>query len=453
MKYYLNHVVFMVLVLLCSSCNSLLDEKTDIKMVIPKTLDDAELLLNDYSTMNTGFPAIGEIAADQYYISEDIFEGALNTDQQNFYKWADRPYNDANIWQRPYKTVYMANQVLEILNNLPMGSDLDRRNRLTGAAHFYRAFAFQQLVEVFCPAYDRSTATNELGIPIRLEPAMDQVSSRGTLKQSVDQVIKDYEVAIGLLPLEDKIIGRPIRAAAYASLARVYLTMSDFDKAYAYADSCLQLRSDLLDYNELDSGEDLPIPKYNAEILFLAMSGAAGPMNYSNNTVEPGLYNSYEATDLRKKIFFQQRDDIADAYRYRGNYDQNKAVLFIGLTTSELFLIKAEAAVRLGKIEVGRTALNTLLRSRYRTGNYTEITESDGEKLLSLIIREREKELVFRGRRWSDLKRLNQESRFKKTLTRTVKGQIFTLEPGSLEYAFRLPEPVVTLGNIPQNNR
>jgi tetratricopeptide (TPR) repeat protein len=453
MKYYLNHVVFMVLVLLCSSCNRLLDEKTDIKMVIPKTLNDAELLLNDYSTMNTGFPAIGEIAADQYYISEDIFEGALNTDQQNFYTWADRPYNDANIWQRPYKTVYMANQVLEILNKLPTGSDLDRRNRLTGAAHFYRAFAFQQLVEVFCPAYDISTATNELGVPIRLEPAMDQVSSRGTLKQSVDQVIKDYEVAIGLLPLEDKIIGRPIRAAAYASLARVYLTMSDFDKAYAYADSCLQLRSDLLDYNELDSGEDLPIPKYNAEILFLAMSGAAGPMNYSNNTVEPGLYNSYEAADLRKKIFFQQRDDIADAYRYRGNYDQNKAVLFIGLTTSELFLIKAEAAVRLGKFEVGRTALNTLLRSRYRTGSYTEITESDGEMLLSLIIREREKELVFRGRRWSDLKRLNQESRFKKTLTRTVKGQVFTLEPGSLQYAFRLPEPVVTLGNIPQNNR
>lgn len=453
MKKYINRLVPFLLVLLNCSCNSLLDEKTDIKMVIPKTLDDAELLLNDYSTMNTGFPAIGEIAADQYYISEDIFEGALNTDQQNFYTWADRPYNDANVWQRPYKTVYMANQVLEILNNLPTGSDVDRRNRLTGAAHFYRAFAFQQLIEVFCPAYDRSTATNELGVPIRLEPAMDQVSSRGTLKQSMDQVIKDYEVAIGLLPLEDKIIGWPIRAAAYASLARVYLTMSDFDKAYAYADSCLQLRSDLLDYNELDSGEDLPIPKYNAEILFLAMSGAAGPMNYSNNTVEPGLYNSYEATDLRKKIFFQQRDDIADAYRYRGNYDQNKAVLFIGLTTSELFLIKAEAAVRLGKIEVGRTALNTLLRSRYRTGSYTEITESDGEKLLSLIIREREKELVFRGRRWSDLKRLNQESRFKKTLTRSVKGQIFTLEPGSLQYAFRLPEPVVTLGNIPQNNR
>lgn len=453
MKNYKNHFVFMLLVLLCSSCNSLLDEKTDIKMVIPKTLDDAELLLNDYSTMNTGFPAIGEIAADQYYISEDIFDGALNTDQQNFYTWADRPYNDANVWQRPYKTVYMANQVLDILNKFPAGGDLDSRNRLTGAAHFYRAFAFQQLVEVFCPAYDRSMATTELGIPIRMEPAMDQVSSRGTLKQSMDQVIKDYEVATGLLPIEDKIIGRPNRAAAYASLARVYLIMSDFDKAFAYADSCLLLRSDLLDYNELDSEEDLPIPKYNAEILFIAMSAAAGPMNYNNNTVEQNLYNSYEATDLRKKIFFQERDDIANAYRFRGNYDQNKAVLFIGLTTSELYLVKAEAAVRLGKIEVGRMALNTLLRSRYRTGSYTEITESDGEKLLSLIISEREKELVFRGRRWSDLKRLNQESKFKKTLSRTVKGQIFKLEPSSLQYAFRLPEPVVTFGNISQNNR
>jgi len=453
MKKYINHLIPILLVLLNCSCNSLLDEKTDIKMVIPKTLEDAELLLNDYMTMNTGFPVVGEIATDQYTISDDVFDGSLNTDQQNFYTWADRPYNDANVWQRPYKTVYMANQVLDILDKLPSGSDPDRRDRLMGAAHFYRAFAFQQLAEVFCPSYDKSTAMTDLGVPIRLQPAMDQASSRGTLKQSMDQVINDYDVATRLLPLEDKVIGRPIRAAAYAGLARAYLIMSDFDNAYNYADSCLDLKSKLMDYNELDSDEDLPIPKYNEEILFLAMSGAAGPMNYNNNTVEQGLYNSYATSDLRKKIFFQQRDDVPNAYRYRGNYDRNRALLFIGPTTSELYLIKAETAVRLGKLDEGRTALNTLLRSRYKTGQFAEISETDGEKLLSLIIKEREKELVFRGRRWSDLKRLNQESAFKKKLTRTVKGQLYTLEPGSTKYAFRLPEPVVTLGNLPQNSR
>lgn len=445
--------IHFIVAILCISCSKLLDEKTDIKMVIPETLADAELLLNDYTTMNTGFPAFGEISSENYYITDEIFDGSLNIDQQNFYKWADQPYNDAMAWQRSYKAVFNANQVLDMLSKLPAGQDIEQKNKLLGAAHFYRAFAFQQIAEVFAPSYQESTATTDMGIPIRLDPAVDAVSKRSSLKKTFEQIIQDYKVAALHLSDQEIIIGRPIRASAYAGLARAYLTMSDFEYAYLFADSCLQLHPALMNFNVLDKDEDLPIPQYNEEILFLAMTGAAGPMSYINNMIDPPFYDSYQVSDLRRKIFFQEREEQVGTYRYRGNYDRNKALLFIGLTSSEMYLIKAEAAVRLGKIKEALSTLNTLLSSRFTTNQYVPVKEVDPEKLLLLTLKEREKELLFRGRRWSDLKRLNQDPRFKKILKRFVKGIEYTLEPNSLKYAFRLPEPVVNIGNIPQNLR
>ena len=64
---YVN-ILHIFIVLLCSSCAEFLDKKPDIKLVVPKTLMDADLLLNDYATMNTGYPVLGEIGADDYYL-------------------------------------------------------------------------------------------------------------------------------------------------------------------------------------------------------------------------------------------------------------------------------------------------------------------------------------------------------------------------------------------------
>ncbi|MNL46611.1 SusD family protein [compost metagenome] len=118
-----------------------------------------------------------------------------------------------------------------------------------------------------------------------------------------------------------------------------------------------------------------------------------------------------------------------------------------------MYLIKAEAAVRIGKISEALLAINTLLQKRQDKNNYVPITETDPDVLLPLVLQERQKELLFRGRRWSDLKRLNLDARFQKNLTRIVNGVTFTLPFNSRKYAFRLPEPVVSVGKLPQNNR
>ena len=50
---------------------------------------------------------------------------------------------------------------------------------------------------------------------------------------------------------------------------------------------------------------------------------------------------------------------------------------------------------------------------------------------------ERRKELMGRGGfRWADLKRLNKDPRFAKTITRTYLNETFSIEPNGARYQF-----------------
>lgn len=448
-----NYSIAMFMLVIFTSCNNFLEEKPDIKMVVPKTLNDAELLLNDYNAMNTGYPLYGEWGADEYYITDEVFDGGLYLEQRNTYTWLDEPINEIVQWQRPYKTIFNANQVLDIIQLLGNVEDVEKAKNLSGIAHFYRAFAFQQLAEVFAPAYQTSTANTELGIPLRLRPGIDEPSVRATLQETFDQIIKDYKTAAQQLPLHEVIKGRPFRASAYAGLARTYLYMGNYQQAYLYADSSLQSHANLMDFNTLNASLNLPIDKFNVEVLFAAITGTAGPMSSNYALVDSTLYKSYGNNDLRKTLFFRKNLFPQNTYGFKGNYDKALATIFVGLTSSEMYLIQAEAAVRLGKITEALSILNTLLKKRQDKNQYVPITETNPDLLLPLVLKERQKELVFRGRRWSDLKRLNADSRFQKTIKRTVHGIAYQLEYNSLKYAVRLPEPIVIIGKLSPNKR
>jgi len=72
---------------------------------------------------------------------------------------------------------------------------------------------------------------------------------------------------------------------------------------------------------------------------------------------------------------------------------------------------------------------------------------------LEVILRERRKELIFRGLRWYDLKRLNLSAATSTTLSRTVAGQTYSLLPNSNAYVFPIPLDVIERGGLEQNPR
>lgn len=428
-------------------CSDFLELKPDQKMAIPNTLNHADLLLNDYSTMNMGYPSLGQVACDDYYLNTEGWNALPDEDEKAAYSWSDQTMMMNTQWQN------VANQVLEILDKVERNAEPTRYAHMLGGAYFFRAFAFHQVASVYTEPYQPAAADQQMGIPLRLSPALDYKSVRSTLQATYDQIIGDYKKALMNLPMTDPRNGRPHKAAAYAGLARVYLDMQDYEKAYRYADSCLMIRNDLLNYQELDTELRLPFARFNKEVLFAAtmvFTNALGPY-YAR--ISPELFAEYGEADLRKKLFFEENESDAGTYAFKGSYDNSTGAPFVGLTSSEIYLIRAESAARIGKIEQALIDVNQLLKNRVSNSAFIPIAEIDPQRLLSIIIRERRKELVFRGARWNDLRRLNQEESFKTTLNRTLDGKTYTLEPNSLKYALLIPDLVITESGMPQNKR
>ncbi|MBE8719952.1 RagB/SusD family nutrient uptake outer membrane protein [Sphingobacterium pedocola] len=449
-----NYLLYVLPALLCTGCSGFLDIKPDQKMAIPNTLEHADLLLNDYTSMNTGYPALGEISADDYFLRSNNWQSISDMDERQAYIWQDEDIVNTVQWQNPYQTIYRSNQVLEVLGELDRNVETAKYDKIFGGAHFYRAFALHQVARVFAPAYDPNSANQELGIPLRLSPDLDIKSIRATLQQTFEQITNDYKQAVMSLPITETLLGRPSKASAYAGLARMYLDMADYEQAYRYADSCLGIYSALQDFNDVNLGSAMPITRFNKEVLFSAASSLAGPLAQTFARIDTNLYKSYYDDDLRKQAFFQHNTNDVGTYAFKGTYSGSHVGVFVGLTTSELYLIRSEAAVRTNRPDQALSDVNHLLMHRWNEDvPYPDITEQQPDRLLEIILDERRKELIFRGQRWADLKRLNQDPRFAKTLMRNIDGQEYRLEPNSPKYAIKIPLIVIEETGMEQNKR
>ncbi|MFP9100715.1 RagB/SusD family nutrient uptake outer membrane protein [Flavobacterium sp. RHBU_24] len=97
--------------------------------------------------------------------------------------------------------------------------------------------------------------------------------------------------------------------------------------------------------------------------------------------------------------------DDGNGHSYWGSYD-GSPLPFSGIATDEIYLIKSECLARAGKFTEAMQVLNTLLEKRWIAGTFFPLSAT-GTAALDIILSERRKELVLRGLRWSDLRRLN----------------------------------------------
>jgi hypothetical protein len=230
--------------------------------------------------------------------------------------------------------------------------------------------------------------------------------------------------------------------------------MENYPQAETYATQSLASENRLLDFNNLNPAMDYPIPaalsNNNPEVLYYAVQNYSYTFSGSTLTgVEPALYNSYANNDLRPGIYFKPTNGI---FNFKGSYTGTYEV-FGGIATDEVYLILAESQARNGKTTLAMQTLNLLLTKRFKTGQFQNLTASTPEEALSIILKERRKELVFRNIRWSDLRRLNLDPRFQKTITHTVNNTNYTLTPNSNKYTFPIPNDVIANSGITQNER
>lgn len=423
---------------------------------IPSKLSDYKAMLNHTGSLNANNMSLGEVASDGHYVTESVWAGTKDIAPTNAYTWSQHSiYPTSESYTSTYYRVYQCNLILEGLAELKVSSEQERKELagLKARALFVKAMTYYWLSQIYAQPYRAVSAATDQGILIQANSSFLDNVKRITVAETYDLILGYVLEALPNLPVKPEHVTQASQPAAYALLARLYLCMQNYEEALKNANSCLDLRSTLLDYN------NVALPAYylgafNAEVLYHEEMSNSEINGFTTGSalIEADLYNSFEENDLRKSLFFSVFNGNAT---FKGNYNNSTFQLFCGLAADEVYLIRAECNARKGNTAAAMTDLNILLRNRYKkntdgTSTYIDQSAADGNAALTLILQERRKELMQRGLRWADLRRLNIDPATAVTLSRTIGGNTYTLAPNSYQYTFPLPENVLTLSGQPQ---
>ncbi|GAB2612152.1 RagB/SusD family nutrient uptake outer membrane protein [Belliella aquatica] len=437
----INYFMLIGMLVLSTSCDDFLDKKPNLSLEIPESLDELEALMSAENQINQG--GVSDIlASDDFFHTEQALQTESNEQYVNTYlrNFIPEMYGDRIMpeWTIYYGKIYVANFCLQQIDNINRTqTNASQFDRIKGNAFFLRAYAYSELLKIFTPQYSEARL-DESSIPLVLDTDINTIKDFAPLGLIYTQIFEDLDQAEILLPTIPEIRTRGSKSGVNALKARVYLTMKAYDKALDAVEKSLAIDNQLIDFNTLNPGLNLPIvPVGNQEIIFYYISGTYRLLSYNPECrVNLDLYYNYDENDLRKRIYFFRNS--AGNINYKGHFT-GRTNFFTGLSVSENLLIKAECAARLGDMEKAFDALNELLSSRFSTEEFIPISASEFNDPLGKILLERRKELVFRGRRWSDLKRFLGERQEDFPLTRLLGDTLIEMDESPEAFVFPIP--------------
>ncbi|MBL1411480.1 RagB/SusD family nutrient uptake outer membrane protein [Sphingobacterium faecale] len=438
-----------------SGCSKFLEEKSDKSLGVPATIDEFKAVINDWGYLNSDYSSMGEASADDLYLSDADFNGLYYESDKRLYSWMPdyitRPASSAgHEWYACYKSIYPCNAILKGLDEYQLsGREADE---LRGQALAFRAARYLDGVQIWAPIYNKETANKDLGMVLRTDPDITLPSVRSTVQETYDLILTDLVRAIPLLPTAVTSPSLPTKAAAYGLLARAYLIMGDYEKALLHAEEALKFPHQVIDFNELNSGAAFPIPATNqtsAELIFYTRMYGSLMVGVNTAKVNGDLYSMYDEHDLRKVIYFRKNNE--NEILFKGTHMGHQG-LITGITSAELLLIVAECEVRLNRLDKAAEAMNKLKVKRWDKSKFLPYGFSNQESALALVLAERRRELVWRGLRWVDIKRLNRDGA-NIILTRNINGKELLLPANDKRYALGIPEDVLEMTGMPQNPR
>ena len=139
------------------------------------------------------------------------------------YKMTANLKNNSHLWWIAYKIIFNANTVIEGFKE-GEGTESDQ---LIGEAYFLRAMMHFHMVTLFAKPY--VLGTNNMGVPLRTSNNTD-VTTRATVGEVYDQVVKDLRKAADLMNKPRGNAGYASKNAALGLLSRVYLYMNENQK-------------------------------------------------------------------------------------------------------------------------------------------------------------------------------------------------------------------------------
>ncbi|MBF1620056.1 MAG: RagB/SusD family nutrient uptake outer membrane protein [Prevotella sp.] len=459
-------ILAICVVVMLTGCNDYLDIKPKGEK-IPTTVSDYETLLNYESVQKVSdtYPA---------YLTDDVFlpdvaegtatPGLNSVDQsiRNLYLFKKEVFGDAQddgFWFASYNRIYYYNTVIDNIMNAD-GSDEQQKLSIRAEALISRALEYLYLVNGYAKYYDVRTAESDPGVPLILDEDISKKNLvRASVKDVYAQIQSDLQTALPNLPMQAKGNAfRASKAAGYGVLAKMYLYMGNYAEALKAANEVLEINNSLLDLKKYAvvkaqssiGRTNVPQDIDNPENIYIKFA----PYVYGLSSKVFGsdeLISLFSEDDMRLQVYFTKnfRNIPTDKYVWAPYLRANLAV-----SSPEIYLIAAECEAREGSIERAIALINKLRDNRIK--NNTDIVATDRNDALQKVLEERRRELAMSGMvRYIDLKRLNQESQFAKTVTHVTGEGTFSLEPNSPLYVLPIPAKVMRFNknSMKQNER
>lgn len=449
-----------------TGCNDFLDIKPKGEK-IPTTVSDYETLLNYESVQKVSdtYPA---------YLTDDVFlpdvaegtatPGLNSVDQsiRNLYLFKKEVFGDAQddgFWFASYNRIYYYNTVIDNIMNAD-GSDEQQKLSIRAEALISRALEYLYLVNGYAKYYDVRTAESDPGVPLILDEDISKKNLvRASVKDVYAQIQSDLQTALPNLPMQAKGNAfRASKAAGYGVLAKMYLYMGNYAEALKAANEVLEINNSLLDLKKYAvvkpqssiGRTNVPQDIDNPENIYIKFA----PYVYGLSSKVFGsdkLISLFSEDDMRLQVYFTKnfRNIPTDKYVWAPYLRANLAV-----SSPEIYLIAAECEARGGSVERAMSLINKLRDNRIK--NNTPLVAIDRSDALQKVLEERRRELAMSGMvRYIDLKRLNKESQFAKTVTHVTGEGTFSLEPNSPLYVLPIPAKVMRFNknSMKQNER
>lgn len=454
----ITFILAAILVSSLASCRKFVEIDLVGKRELKYTQDYQNLLNNSTSVEKSYYWPV--LASDDIYGSDEAYLNTLLLTDANAYSWKSDLVGDNSEdpdWADQYKQIYLFNQIATEIMESQGGTEIQKKNILA-QAKVHRALNYFNLVNSYAKQYSTSSANTDLGVPLLTSPDLYVKLDRKPIEAVYKQIIEDLNSAIPDLPEQANFNTLASRPAAEGILARVYLQMRDYGKALQYAELVLARPQykliDLRQYKAVPNS--YPNVLDDTEEIFIKSLRNIAP----TLSLNPELLALFEPGDLRATLFTVDGSAFPWAPFQGKAYNKHRIILANakitnGPTLPEMMLIKAEALARdNGRFAEAVAVLNSLRSKRFEDSAYKPLQIMDQQAILKLVINERRKELMGKGLRWFDQKRLAAEPGFVNTQTRTYKGESFTLAPNSNRYVMPIASKYIVLNpEIVQNPR
>lgn len=448
-----SKICIFLLALWLAGCNDFLTESSQDE-VKPSTVEDLEQILlgdaylNDYNIYNITFLFTDDAQCNG--LNNSSYEEVFEKDKWKF-TWSDKMFTDegggydADFWEIPYKGIWGCNIVLDNLDKVEGDNRL--RTSIRGEALVLRSWYYLMLVNFFGQPYNQGDPTQSLGVPLKLNAdVITDLFIRNTVAEVYAQIEADILEGNRLLKenSSNQSYFRVGHLAAKAMLSRMYLYMENWDKALAYADSVLAIKSDLFDMNDIEGWSNLKSSGTESVYSTILSNEIIWMRKYGKTTTQPlkigtapftvsqslreslgssySVINAHAIKDIRGIVYIAWGTDysaLAGGDREHATFPyatvkDEESGKCQGIRTAELYLNRAEAEAHKYLNEGTETYrikaladLNKLRRYRFnKSFTYEPIDIINAEDLISFCREERRRELCGEtNHRWFDLRR------------------------------------------------